>query len=242
MSYITDEPLSPEEEKFYDQSVRQFRYQSSPPAPETREITASLNISRADYSVPGFSRLFSDFLKIQVPSSHEFLINQQTYNHLLKSICSRFQHRPLADLLICDSITIVPVPHQRCSLYFYPWHNKQNEQIEMQLVGSFVCDKYLRKLTVPCPFSDSFFGPDKKVVFNWYGNDKSGKIVPKTIHLENIESKYSNKTLPFLSPKQSGSYLITGIFDSIAFHVSFNVDVNWKYRFGDSNRCRGRCS
>lgn len=232
MSYLNDEPLNDEEERFLKQSERRYNYQQVPPPPDTLRVRATLNQNRADYGINDFRRIFHDYIKIKVRESGQFLINQRTYDHLLNNIKGRFQHNPINDLLVCDSIVIVPVPNHRCSLYFYPHKNREGEEIEMELVGSFVCDNYLRKLPVSCPYSDSFFGPGRKVSFNWYGNDKQGKIIPKTIEMPDIELSYNNKSVPFLSPHQKGSYLITGICDTIAFHVSFNVDVSWNYRFG----------
>ena len=232
MSYLTDDPLSNEEEKFLKQSVRRFNYQKSRPAPDTLMVTASLNRSRADYGVNDYHRIFHDYIKIKVPESGQFLINQRTYDHLLSNIKGRFQHKPINDLLVCDSIVIVPIPNHRCSLYYYPHRNAEGEKIEMDLIGSFVCDHNLRKLPISCPYTDSFFGPDRKVLFNWYGNDPRGKIIPKTIEVPSLELSYNNKSCPFLAPNQHGSYLITGVCDTIAFHVTFNVDVNWNYRNG----------
>lgn len=232
MSYLTDEPLSPEEERFIKQSERQFNYQNIPQPADTIPITATLNKARSDYGADDFKRIYHDYLKVQVPTSGQYLINQRTYDHLLLNIKARFQHKPHNDLLVCDSIVIVPIPNKRCSIYYYPHGTKEGEQIEMELIGSFVCDNNLRKLPVSCPYTDSFFGPDRKVLFNWYGNDKYGKIIPKTIECPDLELKYSNTSYPFLSPNNRGSFLITGICDTIAFNVTFNADANWNYRFG----------
>lgn len=231
MSYLTDEPFSPEEEKFYKRSMRQYNYQKKKKAPETLITNAGLNKSRDRFSIARYSKLVHDYYKIAV-RSNAFMINQETYNRILQLIKGRYNNRPYDDLLVCDSITFMPIPNETCSLYYYPFPNAQGEQIEMQLIGSFVNDNYHRKLTISCPFTDSWYGKEPNLIFNFFGNDKTGKIIPKQIQYEGIQLRFNNKSMPFLSSKVTGCFMLTGVEDTVGFNVSYNVNPDWNYRYG----------
>ena len=83
MSYLTDEPLSPEEEQFYKTSVRKYYYnKAAKPSFRFTYLNAARNKSRADYAINDFKKLVNDFYKIKL-SNNMFIINQTTYDHLL---------------------------------------------------------------------------------------------------------------------------------------------------------------
>lgn len=232
MSYLTDEPLSPEEEEFYKRSVRNYYIQKAGvPSSKHIYLNASRNKSRSDYGISDFKKLVNDYYKVKV-SNKMFIINQTTYDHLLNNIKGRWGNRPINDLITCDSITIHTIPHKRCSLYYHAGSNQQGDTIEFELIGSFVADDYERTLTISCPYTDSFWQNDNHLIFNWFGNDKSGKIIPKTIQANHFVLPYANQTLPFLSPKVYGCFMIMGIQDTIGFNVTCNVDADWNYRNG----------
>ena len=230
MSYLSDEPLSHEEEKAVLRAERQYVYEKRrlPPTQiHGLPVHITANHSRPDYSVPDFLQLKSDYFKITLPMSspHCFQINSTTYEHLLRLIKRRYGHFPKNGSLICDSITIVPFPNQRCSLYYRIGENDDNEVGDYQLINSFVADRYSRKLTVSCPYSDSFVG-GSKCIFNWYGNDRTGRIVPKSTVTEFVLPS-NNGHMPWLTSHPLGSFFIFGICDAIGFHCTFIGDPVW---------------
>ena len=230
MSYLIDEPLTKEEEKAVLHAERQYIYQIRRKPPSVIEglpVPITPNHSRTDYSVPDFIQLKSDYFKISLPQSSPrcFQINSTTYEHLLRLIKRRYRHYPKNGTLICDSITIMPIPNQRCCLYYRVGENEANDPGEYKLISSFVADRYTRKLSVSCPYSDSLVA-DSRCIFNWYGNDKTGRIVPKTIISDYLLPNI-NGHMPWLTSKPLGSFFIYGIYDTIGFHCSFIGDPTW---------------
>lgn len=231
MSYLSDEPLSHEEEKAVLRAERQYIYQNRrlpPKSIDNLPVPITANHSRADYSIHEYMQLKSDYFKITIPPSSPncFQINSNTYEHLLRLIKRRYGHYPRNGTLICDTITIMPIPNQRCCLYYRIGENDADEPGQYQLISSFVADRYTRKMSVSCPYSDSFVG-DRKCIFNWFGNDKTGRIVPKTIST-NLTLPALNGHMPWLTSKPFGSFFLYGVCDAIGFHCSFIGEPNWQ--------------
>lgn len=231
-SILTDDPLTEAEEIALGQAERELRIQSrlraifQNPLPPRSIIAEYPNLTPHQgndniHDVNQYS-IISDYFKIDLRrKSDTFFLNSSTYEHVCNLIRLRYGARPKYDQLSCCSITIVPVPKQRVSIY-YAWGDYQN-QARFILAGSFVADKYERKLTLSCPFVDSWF-ETPNIIIPFYKNEKTtGKIKSENIviNFHQGDGKIKNINYPFLTSKQILTYMITGIGDSIGFNVSF---------------------
>ena len=227
MHYISDDPLSPEEKKAMRLAKRQYNYENIPPPPKRLNflpIVPTSNEAQVEYDNNTLQKITSDYFKISFPRGALpcLVLNTTTYQQVLNLIKSRYGNYPLNGTFICNAITIVPKPKGSCSLYYQVGQNRANDPVNFKLIASFVADKYERKFSISCPYTDSIYG--NHLIFNWFGNDKTGRIVPK-VYQTNYELQYQNTNMPWLCPNPLGSYFIDGIIDSIGFHCTFNIDL-----------------
>lgn len=240
MSYLNDEPLSKEEMSFIRRTERYENYQSvPPPLPVLNELkvpyTSNRNFDACD-QLPMIHTI-TDYFKIDIRRKpNAYLLNTTTYHKLMQLIKSRYGMYPHLNLLECSTISIVPCPGGRCSLYYQAGENISNDSnCNFELVGTFVADGYFKKYCIACPFNDSVYS-NKNVYFNWYGNDKkTGKIVPK-VNRTDFMFLSSNTCMPWVSNQLLGSYYIDGICDAIGFYVTFHMPDNTHVRNTPSYR------
>lgn len=229
MSYLTDDPLSFDEELALRRSEHAYRKDQLRQVPSS--IRPAFNSGYVNYIGNHFlPTLQNDYFKIDIRrnSTHTFVINSQTNEHLQNLIKSRYGKRPLNKYLISNSITIVPCPGQICSLYYHPGKYKSGEHPKFHLISSFVAPPYPVKYSISAPFSDSKY-PGKTCLFNWFQNNAIGDVISTV-----VQSKYTlpenNQTLAWIQPDPLGAFMITGITDAIGFHCSFILNDNYTYR------------
>lgn len=242
MSYITDDPLSKEEARILRKQERYHNYQEkelSPSILHSLKVPYTSNQFVNTISELPARQLIVDYFKIDIRSQPDaYLLNTFCYHKLMQLVKSRYGSYPEFNSLICDSITIMPKPFGRCSLYYQSGKNKTNDnECNYELVGSFVNDGYSRKYEIGSPYVDSIYG-NKNVRFNWLGNDKStGKIIPK-VYGTDFFLMDVNGCMPWVSNDMMGSYYIDGICDAIGFKVSFmaNDKMMLRKRWTPSHR------
>lgn len=236
-SFLTDDPLTEAEEIAIGKEEREFRIQSrlraiyGAPKPPKTIIAEYPNITphQRNDNIQDLKQdvIISDYFKIDLRNkSDKFFLNSSTYEKLCNLIRLRYGERPKYDQLSCCSITFVPQPKQVVSIFYAvgDYHNKAM----FTLAGSFVADKYERKLTVSCPFVDSWF-ETPHIVIPWFKNEKStGKIKQENIEIKMFlgDGTIKNTNYPWITINQQITYLITGVGDSIGFNVSFLSGLN----------------
>lgn len=231
MSYIEDQYLDDDEEAAVQSAERQYIQEQLNSVPDT--LRPSFNPGSNTYTGNHYlPTLENDYIKIDISrnQTNTFIISSQTNQHLQNLIKSRFGRRPLNHYLISNSITIVPVPNQPCSLYYHSGQYPSDQHPKFHLISSFVAPPYPVKYSVGCPFSDSKI-KGNKCIFNWFRNNEAGQVVPDV-----VISKYfmpeKNQSMSWIQPEPFGSFMITGITDAIGFHCSFILNDNYMYRQG----------
>ena len=229
MSYLTDEPLTPQEERAVNDAENEYTrlHIYSPKKLQQLPIPVTSNKPVADTDTITGERVMTDYFKIDIRNNqHCILLNTSTYIRLSRMIKYRYGHYPLHNSLVCTSITIIPQPNRRCTLYYAEGQNASGEQITFEKIASFVGKFPYQKLSIGCPYTDSL-SDDKHVAFNWFHNNKkTGAIVPlrKTT---NYYLPTNNTNLPWICADPYGSFFIDGISDAVGFNVTFIGSANW---------------
>lgn len=228
MSYLDDQELTQEESQALQQAEQSYALDSVP-----RSIRPQYNFGSVKYTGNHFlPTLQNDYIKIDIRrnTTHTFIINSQTNEHLQKLIKSRFGLSPLNNYLVCNSITIVPCPNQVCSLYYHAGQYSADEHPKFKLIGSFLAPYKPVKYSIPCPYSDSKYGGNK-CIFNWLRNNSLGDVMPSS-KISNYTLPENNQSMGWIQPEPFGAYMITGITDAIGFHCSFILNDNFPYKQG----------
>ena len=214
-----------EEIHVLDRAVRRFNRQNLRSAPlQLNHLPIPITSNRPFDDTDTFNgeRIISDYFKIDLRDSSDcILLNTTFYHRLARLIHNRYGDFPLHGSLVCTSITILPKPDQRCSLYYCSGHNDADpSDITFDLIGSFIGNHKPAKLSVGCPYTDSL-NRDRYVRFNWFTNHhQTGVTIPQLIKTH-YELYYANTNMPWVCANPFGSYFINGIQDSIGFNVSF---------------------
>lgn len=228
MSYLSDAPLSPDEEKYLSRIERFYNYSHRTGAPDSLTrlpVPYTSNHYIDDGGDLNRTHVICDYFKIDIRNKpNGILLNTTLYQKICTLIKRRYGYFPVNGSLKCDSVSFVTIPNHECSIYYQPGNNDADSpECNFELVGTFVADSKPRKFTVTCPYTDSMFG-DRQLYFNWFGNDRqTGRIIPRVIK-SSFHLLVANKNMPFLQAQPYGSIFINGIQDAVGFHVSFIGD------------------
>lgn len=169
--------------------------------------------------------LIHEVVKLPVSSNHAFIISNMTFNEIKRKL-ENYYHCTVNDIQ-CTSILFKPIVGRRVHYYFQWDRNPNNSQVNMKQIGAFKCFRQHMKLSLNCPFVDSYY-QNQSYQRGWalpfYKNNEDNDVVP-TIYFPKIRSLIlQNDVLPFLGVNvQNGLYYLTGIEDNIAFQCAVYV-------------------
>lgn len=166
--------------------------------------------------------LFDTYVKLPIsPHYGYFLIDNGVYERIKDKLQQQLS-TPIYGIH-CQTITIRPDPKTNTHYFFQyegcPTHPK------MQSVGWFHSTDDKMKLTVSCPFYDSYYSgvSEKHFVIPWY---RQTHFATSEVVADNFISPVPTNTnhgclIPFLSPEHDvGLFFFTGIKDTIGFYCT----------------------
>lgn len=235
MSYLTDEPLTNEEESIISREEHRYNIDHPPlrsnikcPYTSNRYIEEIQNMQTYQY-------LYTDYFKIDIRNNHHsILLNTSLLQRLSQAIKRRCGEYPINGSLICTSIIIKPAPKHYCSIYYQEGFNEPGDKPQFELIGRFKAPDREQLLSVSCPFTDSSVAGNK-LIFNWFTSIPGQPITPRTI-VSDYVLPWSNTNLAWLCKQPLGSYYIEGICDFVGFNVTYasENDRVFKYRKGST--------
>lgn len=229
MSFLTDEPLTPQEERAIDKAEFNYsrKYTYSPKTLQQLPIPVTSNKPVPDTDTINGEHAMSDYFKIDIRNNqHCILLNTSIYVRLARMIKYRYGHYPLHNSLICTSITIIPQPNKRCTLYYSEGQNSAGEQPTFEKIASFVGKFPYQKLSIGCPYTDSLTDA-KHVAFNWFHNNKKTGTITPIRKTTDYYLPSDNTNLPWICADPYGSFFIDGISDAVGFNVTFIGSSGW---------------
>ena len=233
MSYLSNDPLSKQEESAIQNAEFDYMIQNNPPSKLN-------NLHPAVYSPSYFNprsnhytdQLISIPIKIDLrrQSRHNFIIDMDTYRHILQTLESRHGDKtPVNNQFDCLSISIVTLPNTNCCLYYRP---NAGSSSKFYLIGKIQTQSKPKHFTIPCPFTDSYLSMKQghqppegysTLYFNWLYNSSAGRIIPFAYRSKFVLPE-ANGLMPWLTSDMYGSFLITGLCEHITFNISFVLD------------------
>ena len=166
MSYIDDEPLTPDDERRYKRTIRKFNLSNTDPAPQYITCSGIINKQQLGWDMHSKQKIVNEYIKLSLGDSDRILIDNNIYNRLMLNIKHKYGHFPSNGGLISDLITIIPKPNARCSLYYHSGELNKEDTFRYELIASFVNDEEIRKLSIGCPFTDSLKSSDKHLIWS----------------------------------------------------------------------------
>lgn len=233
MSYLTDDPISKDEEIALANAEFDYMIDNAPPDKLTNLPPSVYSISSFNPHVPRYAdQLISIPIKIDLrrkPRS-SFIIDMETYRHILQVLASRHGDKtPVNDQFNCLSISFVAKPNSNCCLYYRP---NSDFNSKFYLIGKIKTQSKPKLFTIPCPYTDSYLTMKQShkppqgysyLYFNWLYNSSAGRIIPFAYQSKFVLHE-SNGLMPWLCSDMYGCFLITGLMEHITFNISFVLD------------------
>lgn len=239
MSYLDDQPLSPQEleaiENAESEYRRRYRRLSSFHKRQKKSYLPKGRIGNVDIQETNPYSVKTEYLKVQV--QNEIIFDSNLYERVKNLIRTRWGGYPFANSLVCTSITITPIAGSTTTLLYRPDGNNNWYQI-----GQFYCPHTSNpnlRLSMKCPFTDSIY---RDSILHWpfFKQSETGEIVQYTYVNDDIGLFEKNDTMPFLSTRMYGIIAITGITDCVTLDVSFTINVDRMRKAGPAYNRRLR--
>ena len=228
-SFITDEPLTWEEEVTVSREERNFNNRPSEDYPMILYLQRNLynNFNRVPFntSLNTFNIRYM-YCKLRVNFDNTYCIGPDTYKKLETLVYNSYGIYPVQGSIVCTSIIILP---NGSEINYYCAFRPPVWGAEFRKVANWTPHPLrTTKTAIDCPFCDSYLSRGHNrgtVCFPCYHNVTSGDVVPFIRRTGFIED-INNGIIPFVCNKPRGYFYFTGIKDTIGFKITFILETD----------------